>query len=72
MWFARLTSYQCCGGPVLGLSLLCFGFGVLFLFLSAGLLGLVFIAVGVMAEGLCLFLARNRCAQSRLGRQIPG
>ena len=41
MWFARMTSYQCCGGPVLGLSLLCLGFGILFLFLSASLLGLV-------------------------------
>ena len=30
MWFARMTSYQCCGGPVLGLSLLCLGFGILF------------------------------------------
>ena len=72
MWFARMTSYQCCGGPVLGLSLLCLGFGILFLFLSASLLGLVFIAVGGLAEGLCLFLARSRCRQSRLREEMIG
>jgi hypothetical protein len=41
--------------------LLCFGFGVLFLFLSASLLGLVFIVVGALSEGLCLYMGRSRC-----------
>ncbi len=72
MWFARMTSYQCCGGPVLGLSLLCLGFGILFLFLSANLLGLVFIAVGGLAEGLCLYLARSRCRGSKARQQLAG
>jgi hypothetical protein len=72
MWFTRLMSFQCCGGPVLGLSLLCLGFGVLFLFLSAGLLGMVFIAVGAMAEGLCLCMARSRCRGREVRQQVTG
>jgi hypothetical protein len=43
------------------MTLLCVGFGVLFLFLSARPLGLVFIAVGGLAEALCLFMGRSRC-----------
>jgi hypothetical protein len=46
------------------MTLLCIGFGVLFLFLSASLLGLVFIAVGGLAEALCLYLGRTRCQGS--------
>ena len=60
-WLNRIFSRRCCGGPVLALTLLCFGFGVLFLFLSASLLGLVFIIVGGLAEALCLYLGRSRC-----------
>jgi hypothetical protein len=62
-WLKRLFSWRCCGGPVLGMTLLCSGFGVLFLFLSAYRLGLVFIAVGVLSELLCLYLGRTRCAR---------
>ena len=60
-WLKRNFSRRCCGGPVLAMTLLCFGFGVLFLFLSAFLPGLVFIAAGGLAEVLCLFLGRTRC-----------
>ncbi|MET0028417.1 MAG: hypothetical protein ABW101_12335 [Candidatus Thiodiazotropha sp.] len=60
-WLKRLFSRRCCGGPVLAMTLLCFGFGVLFLFLSAYRLGLVFIAVGALSELLCLYLGRSRC-----------
>jgi len=57
---------------VLAMSLLCFGFGVLFLFLSASLLGLVFITVGALAETLCLYLGHTRCAQRYRPRQLNG
>ncbi len=57
---------------MLAMSLLCFGFGVLFLFLSASLLGLVFITVGALAETLCLYLGHTRCAQRYRPRQLNG
>jgi len=54
------------------MTLLCFGFGVLFLFLSASLLGLVFIVVGGLAEALCLYLGRTRCPRGYPPRQLTG
>jgi hypothetical protein len=60
-WLRKHFSRRCCGGPVLALTLLCLGFGALFLFLSASLLGLVFIAVGGLSEALCLYMSRTRC-----------
>ncbi len=71
-WLQRNFSRRCCGGPVLAMTLLCFGFGVLFLFLSASLLGLVFIAVGGLAEALCLYLGRTRCAQRYRPWRVKG
>jgi hypothetical protein len=43
------------------MALLCLAIGLLFLAASATSLGLVFITVGGVAEGLCLLLARTRC-----------
>jgi len=57
----RLFSADCCGGIVLTLTTLCLSVGVLFLAVSATLPGLIFIAVGLIAEGLCLGLSRTRC-----------
>lgn len=54
-------SRNCCGGPLLILTLLCMGVGVLFLTLSATAPGLIFIGVGVSTECLCIFLSRTRC-----------
>jgi len=54
------------------MTLLCFGFGVLFLFLSAVLPGLVFIAAGGFAEALCLYLGRTRCRQRYGPRELAG
>jgi hypothetical protein len=71
-WLRQNFSRQCCGGPVLALMLLCFGFGVLFLFLSASLLGLVFIAAGGLAEALCLYLGRTRCRRRVAARGMSG
>lgn len=73
MWVSRLLSRQCCGGPVLAMTLLCLGFGTLFIVLSAGLLGLVFIAVGVSAEALCFYLGYRRCRRRRyVPHQLTG
>lgn len=58
---ASLISKNCCGGPILALNLLCLGIGVFFLALSAILPGLVFMAAGLLTEGLCLYLSRSRC-----------
>jgi len=58
---ASLISRKCCGGPILALNLLCLGIGIVFLASSAILPGLVFMAVGLLAEGLCLYLSRSRC-----------
>ena len=69
---SRLLSRQCCGGPVLAMSLLCIGFGSLFLLLSAGLLGWVFIAVGSAALGLCLALGFGRCRHRSVSRPLTG
>jgi hypothetical protein len=69
-WLQRNFSRRCCGGPVLALTLLCFGFGALFLFLSASLLGIVFIAVGGLSEVLCLYLGRTRCRPYKARRVI--
>jgi hypothetical protein len=60
-WLKRSFSPGCCGGPVLAMTLLCFAFGILFLFLSASLLGLVFITAGGLAEVLCIYMGRTRC-----------
>ncbi len=68
MWNSRIISSRCCGGPVLAMTLLFAGTGVLFLLLSASVPGLVFIAVGVLAEGLCLLLSRTRCKHSYTGQ----
>jgi hypothetical protein len=57
----KLLSRHCCGGPVLAMTLLCLGFGALFILLSAGLLGLVFIAVGGFSLTLCLYLGSKWC-----------
>lgn len=67
MWNSRMISRHCCGGPVLAMALLFVGLGFLFLLLSAAVPGAVFIAVGVLAEGLCLILSRTRCQQSYTG-----
>lgn len=72
MWLSRLLSRQCCGGPVLAMNLLCLAFGVFFVSLSAGLLGLVFIAVGVLAEALCFAIGFRRCHRQYTTRQLPG
>ena len=61
MWKLLLMSRQCCGGPVLTLTLLCLSVGILFLLVSATLPGLIFIAAGLAAELLCLYLGRSRC-----------
>ena len=61
MWLKHLMSSKCCGGPVLALTLMCLTFGLLFVGLSAVSLGVVFVAAGGMAEGLCLLLGRTRC-----------
>ena len=70
MWNSRLLSKRCCGGPVLAMTLLCIGFGTLFLCLSAYALGLVFIAVGALSESLCIVHSRNRCPQRYTDQQI--
>jgi hypothetical protein len=72
MLLTRLLSRQCCGGPVLAMTLLCVGFGGLFLLLSAGLLGWVFIAVGAASLGLCLYLGYGRCRHRQLSRLLSG
>jgi hypothetical protein len=54
------------------MTLLCFGFGVLFLLLSAFLPGLVFIAAGGLAEALCLYLGRTRCRQRYKPQELTG
>lgn len=54
------------------MTLLCFGFGVLFLFLHAGMLGIVFIAIGGLSEGLCLYLGRARCPQRYETQRLGG
>ena len=54
------------------MTLLCIGFGSLFLLLSAGLLGWVFIAVGSSALGLCLALGVGRCRRRTLSRPLTG
>lgn len=59
--FDILFSPKCCGGPVLLLSVISAGFGVLFLMLAAFELGAVFISVGLIATGLCLYLGASRC-----------
>ena len=71
-WLQRSFSSRCCGGPVLALMLLCTGFGVLFLCLSASLPGLVFISAGVLAEVLCLILGLSRCEQRYRPRRQTG
>ncbi|MBL3589749.1 MAG: hypothetical protein JMN24_08145 [gamma proteobacterium endosymbiont of Lamellibrachia anaximandri] len=68
MWHSRILSRHCCGGPVLAMTLLFAGLGFLFLLLSAYVPGLVFIAVGVLSEGLCFILSRTRCRQSYTGQ----
>ena len=57
-------SRNCCGGPVLALSLAFLLFGMLFVSLSAISLGVVFMGVGILAEGLCLLMGRSRCKSS--------
>jgi hypothetical protein len=57
----RIFSHECCGGPVLILSLFSIGFGLLFLILAAFELGAVFVSVGLFAMGLCLYLGTSRC-----------
>jgi hypothetical protein len=52
--------------------LLCCGFGILFLFLSASLLGLVFIAIGALSEALCLYLSRTRCRTPVKAQRMMG
>ena len=71
-WLKQNFSRRCCGGPVLAMMLLCFGFGALFLFLSASLLGIVFIAAGGLAEALCLYLGRTRCPRRYEPREGTG
>lgn len=67
MWNSRIISRRCCGGPVLAMTLLFTGLGILFLLLSASVPGAVFIAVGILSEGLCFILSRSRCRQSYTG-----
>ena len=59
--FSRFFSPQCCGGPVLAMSLLCIGFGVLFLLFSAIEPGIVLILIGLLEAALCLYLGTARC-----------
>jgi hypothetical protein len=54
------------------MTLLCLGFGSLFLFLSADPLGWIFIAVGVGSEALCLYLGNRRCQRRYISRQLTG
>jgi hypothetical protein len=54
------------------MTLLCSGFGVLFLILSAYWLGLVFIAVGALSEVLCLYLGRSRCQRRFDTQRLTG
>lgn len=54
------------------MTLLCIGFGSLFLMLTSGLLGWVFIAVGIAALGLCLALGFGRCRHRTLSRPLTG
>jgi len=68
MWNSRILSRRCCGGPVLAMTLLFAGMGFLFLLLSASVLGAVFLAVGILSEGLCFILSRTRCRQSYTGQ----
>jgi hypothetical protein len=57
---------------MLAMTLLCLGFGSLFLFLSADPLGWIFIAVGVGSEALCLYLGNRRCQRRYISRQLTG
>ena len=61
MGFSSLFSRRCCGGPVLALWLVCLALGMLFAFTGALIPGLVFIATGFLAEGMCLLLGQSRC-----------
>ncbi|MEJ2621805.1 MAG: hypothetical protein P8163_16585 [Candidatus Thiodiazotropha sp.] len=62
--FSGLFSAQCCGGPVVLLTLVSIGFGLLFLMLSATELAVVFILAGSLAIVSCLYLGRSRCHRS--------
>lgn len=59
--YKQLFSSRCCGGPILAMALLCIGFGIIFQMISAGLLGLVFLSVGLFTEMFCLYLGLRRC-----------
>ncbi len=61
MWFKRLISPSCCGGPVLFLALLCLSVGILFLFVSAVTPAMMFIFAGIIAEAICLTMSRTHC-----------
>lgn len=61
MRLTTLFSRRCCGGPVLVLSLGLVLFGTIFLMLSAAVLGLTFVGIGVATFGLCILLGQSRC-----------
>lgn len=66
-----LFSSRCCGGPVMILSFAFASFGMLFGILSALMLSLVFISIGIGSFGLCMWLGQSRCPQTReLGRAV--
>lgn len=60
-----LFSRNCCGGPVLLLSLTLILLGTLFSVLAATALGAVFMIIGAASQGLCLWLGRSRCTNFR-------
>ncbi len=58
---STLFSRRCCGGPTLALTLFFSFLGVLFVILSATVPGLVLLATGISALGLCMMLGQKRC-----------
>ncbi|MEW8626920.1 MAG: hypothetical protein AB2551_14280 [Candidatus Thiodiazotropha sp.] len=68
----RLFSVRCCGGPVVFLTGLSVGFGLLFLLLSATELAVVFILAGSIALLSCLYLGSSRCGAVCNKRSLPG
>jgi hypothetical protein len=63
MKLGLLFSRPCCGGPALWIALTSGSFGLLFLMLAATAPGLVFLATGAGSLGLCLLMSRSRCLQ---------
>jgi hypothetical protein len=69
--FSGLFSARCCGGPVILLTLLSIGFGLLFLLLAATELAAVFILTGSLALLSCLYLGRSRCHRINHKSTLP-